>query len=389
MKKLTYITYLLSIVGMYFGLMNQAVGQNCPTNPTPPMPSQYCVDSANFPINILGTHINWYSDNQLPTPGLNDPVLSTMVQAGNTYWIIYADSTIPSAPGLNTTTTAADCGTAQEAIAVTFVMRGTPPTLPNGGLVCANPATGCFSLNSVPGIFNWYVDPMATVPLVATGGCVAPGTYYATIQDANGCETNPAMLTVRAPSASPGSVSGYFNDTTAFKLNGCYVFCPDPIVGGINLDTIANSTTFATPPVDVWYEDSLLTIRARGINGPGIYYGVNISGQCASAPICIIVDDVPTPPLVSPLETCVPFGGIPVSAFTDSTGGPSAVADGRFLNWYTDAGLTTQIHTAGDTVDTSPYACSRNSCILLGNLWRCNCSCLRECTYYDYTKRYT
>jgi hypothetical protein len=330
---------------MYFGLMNQATAQ-CPTNPTPSMPTLYCVDSATFSINILGTHINWYSDNQLPTPGLNDPVLSTRVNAGFTYWIIYADSTGPI--NQNTTTTRPDCGTAQQAVAVTFVMRGDAPTLPNGGRVCADPATGCFNLNSIPGVTNWYIDPMGTTLFNAVGGCAPPGEYYATVLDANGCESGTARLTVRAAGAAPGSVSGYINDSTAFRVNGCYVFCPDPIIGGIDLDTLTNDTTFANPPVDVWYEDSALTVRASGLVGPGTYYGLHIGGQCASAPICIIVDNIPTAPVVTPTMACVPFAGISIDSFIVPNGPPADSTLGSDLNWYTDADLMNQIHVAGD-----------------------------------------
>ncbi|MFK7969724.1 MAG: HYR domain-containing protein [Bacteroidia bacterium] len=353
MKKITYITSVLCcMVGMYFGLMTQANAQ-CPTNSTPPMPSVYCVDSATFDITILGSHINWYSDNQLPnTPGLDDPVLSTRVNAGFTYYIIYSDT---SSTGVaNTTTRNVDCpGGPAAATPVSFVMRGVPPTLPNGGLVCVSSATGCFALNSVPGVFKWYHDISLIVPLDlnSIGGCVGPGTYYATVQDANGCETSPATLTVRGLSATPGSVGGYIS--TLNMVDGCAVFCPDPIVGGIDLDTLVNNSVFADPVVDIWYEDSLLTVQASGINGPGTYYGINIGSACRSAAVCIKIDDVPTAPVVDPVMTCVPFAGIDIVTFAVLSGAPATVTDGEDLNWYSDANLTTQIFEPG--VTATPY----------------------------------
>ena len=192
--------------GMFFGLMNQANAQ-CPTNPTPPMPSVYCVDSATFDITTLGSHINWYSDNQLPnTPGLDDPVLSTQVNAGFTYYIVYSDTTNDGSQ--NTTTQNIDCGLAADATPVTFVLRANAPALPNGGLVCVSSVSGCFALNSVPGIAHWYIDPLLITPLIAVGGCVGPGTYYATMVSANGCETKAAALTVRGLSPAPGTNGG-------------------------------------------------------------------------------------------------------------------------------------------------------------------------------------
>ena len=129
---------------------------------------------------------------------------------------------------------------------------------------------------------------------------------------------------------------------------GCAGFCPDPINGSVDLDTLENNINFADPVVDIWYEDSLLTVQASGINGPGTYYGINIGSACRSAAICIKIDDIPTAPVVDPMMTCVPFAGIDIDSFDVLSGAPATVTTGEDLNWYSDAGLMTLIYEPGD-----------------------------------------
>jgi len=89
------------------------------------------------------------------------------------------------------------------------------PDTPDDQAICYDPAVGMFNLSETyPDIDHWYLDSLLTDEVLALPFEVAIGTYYGTVDGANGCESLPGTFVINddAPATFNITTAGCDND---------------------------------------------------------------------------------------------------------------------------------------------------------------------------------
>ncbi|SFW83909.1 Ig-like domain-containing protein [Chitinophaga sancti] len=263
----------------------------------------YCMGSTAAPLTATGTNLMWYTSIAAATGTSVAPTPSTAANGTTTYYV--SQNTV--------------CESDRAALNVTIGSQATPPVT-HDLTYCQNAVASMLSASGTN--LLWY-----TTATGGTGTSVAPTpstvavgatTYYVTQQDAGGCESNRAALTVtvNAQPAIPvvSDIAYCLNETV-----------PPLTATGTALKwytAAAGGTGSASAPIPV----TLAT-------GSTTYYVTQTAGCESERAALTVTINTSTSPVVSPLTLCqyatatpLEAGGTSLMWYTTATGGTGSAA---------------------------------------------------------------
>ncbi len=291
-------------------------------NSTPVQPTandvNACFGQAIPPMTSTGTIIQWYNNASLTNLVHTGATYNTGITAIGSYTFYIKDSTAGCASS-----------TADTATLNIYPIPTTPATSGNAS-ICIGQSNPTFTATGTN--VNWYSNAGLTT-LVHTGSTFTPtqttaGTYtFYVTQTANGCSSLASIVVFTiyyTPPVSVSNISIPFGSAT-----------PDLIAVGSNINW------YNTAMVNVSTNDTFAT--GQTAIGAYTYYVTQTLNGCASTPDTVTLTIHPLAPVSASQTIC--FGNTV----------PDLTASGTNIKWYSNASLTTLVHT-GNTYPTGQTA---------------------------------